>query len=191
MLKQIINLLTTEELMMTIPQEPIVPRTFQVWEGQSLMVGGLGRLDYLSGPANIKMTVLAASSLPVTICWVGDCDQVYQHYLGSDVLAVPFGGPHRLKRWPGLQAGQTFVLKGTGWKESCADVVLSSAGWIAVTAQQDSMNQLQAWTPNARGIHVRIPPVLPTAIRLKGVRLYDSQAYSLYNSYVKKHGWNS
>uniref|UniRef100_A0A1B6HVK5 G domain-containing protein n=1 Tax=Homalodisca liturata TaxID=320908 RepID=A0A1B6HVK5_9HEMI len=188
---QIINLLTTEELMMTIPQEPIVPRTFQVWEGQSLMVGGLGRLDYLSGPANIKMTVLAASSLPVTICWVGDCDQVYQHYLGSEVLAVPFGGPHRLKRWPGLQAGQTFVLKGTGWKESCADVVLSSAGWIAVTAQQDSMNQLQAWTPNARGIHVRIPPVLPTAIRLKGVRLYDSQAYSLYNSYVKKQGWNS
>lgn len=53
-LLQVIDLLTTEELMLTLPRVPLVPRTFQVWPGQSLLLAGLGRIDYIGGPQNIK-----------------------------------------------------------------------------------------------------------------------------------------
>lgn len=72
--------------------------------------------------------MLAAATLPVTICRTTDTEAVYRHYLGSELLAVPRGSEERLRLWPGLHAGPTFSLKGEGWKVSCADVVLSSAG---------------------------------------------------------------
>lgn len=64
----------------------------------------------------------------MTICFTQDVDEVYEYYLGSEVLAVPCGSVERLEQWPGLAPAPPFVLKGEGWKESCADVVLSSAG---------------------------------------------------------------
>lgn len=72
--------------------------------------------------------MLSASTLPVTLCWIRDANDVYEHYLGSDALAVPCGGKQRLQAWPGLESAPDFTLNGIGWKESCADVVLSSAG---------------------------------------------------------------
>lgn len=59
-------------------------------------------------------------------------------------------------------------------------------GWIAITALESSLSEFQAWTPRARGIHVRIPPVLPRAIAVKGRRMYKSQAYALFNEYIQK-----
>lgn len=44
---QILNLLTTEELLLTLPKEIIRPRSFTLRVGQTLLIAGLGRLDYL------------------------------------------------------------------------------------------------------------------------------------------------
>lgn len=44
-------------------------------------------------------------------------------------MAVPCGGSKRLAEWPGLKASDEEInVKGCGWKECCADIVLSSAG---------------------------------------------------------------
>lgn len=46
---QVLHLLTTDELMLTLPKRMIVPRTFCLAPKHSLFLGGLGRLDYDSG----------------------------------------------------------------------------------------------------------------------------------------------
>ncbi|CAH1967702.1 unnamed protein product [Acanthoscelides obtectus] len=53
--EQIINLLTVDELMLTIPKEIIRPETFCVKPRTSLFIAGLARLDFLDGPKSIRM----------------------------------------------------------------------------------------------------------------------------------------
>lgn len=51
---QILNLLTTDELSLTLPQEIITPRTFMFKPKQTVFVAGMGRLDYLEGEHFIR-----------------------------------------------------------------------------------------------------------------------------------------
>ena len=53
---QILNLLTTDELLLTLPQEIISPRTFMFKPKQTVFVAGMGRLDYLEGEHFIRYT---------------------------------------------------------------------------------------------------------------------------------------
>jgi len=63
---------------------------------------------------------------------------------------------------------QEFTIKGIGWDTSAADVVLSSVGWVSVTAGDGSLVTVKAHTPNAVGLHVRQPAMLPTSVRRRG-----------------------
>ena len=65
---------------------------------------------------------------------------------------------------------QELTIRGKGWKASTADVILSSAGWVAVTIGQDKAMQLKAYTPLGKGIFVRRPPIFPLAINDRGKR---------------------
>lgn len=76
------------------------------------------------------MTVFSAKSLPVTICERDDAEVIYKYYVGTPVLKVPSGNKARLEKWPGLKSADEFSIKGISRKESCADVVLTSAGMI-------------------------------------------------------------
>ena len=49
-LKQILSLLTLEELMLTVPNKLVQPRTILFRPGTSYFLGGLARIDYLQGP---------------------------------------------------------------------------------------------------------------------------------------------
>ena len=51
-----------------------------------------------------------------------------------------------------------------GWNRSAADVVLSSAGWAAVTTGVGRTVVLTAYTPNGNGIFCRQPALFPYAI---------------------------
>lgn len=75
------------------------------------------------------MTVFSSGSLPITICRIDDADCLYKTLLGSRFLGVPLGGPARLAQWPMLKShSEILELHGIGWKESCGDILLSSAG---------------------------------------------------------------
>ncbi|XP_069697754.1 nitric oxide-associated protein 1 [Periplaneta americana] len=175
---QVIHLLTTEELMMTLPKKLVQPRTFRVSPNMSLFIAGLGRLDYVEGDGPIRMTVFSSSSLPLTICQIDDAAEIYDALLGSKLLGVPCGGSSRLSQWPGLKVhSRDFELQGCGWKESCGDILLSSAGWIAITAGKDKRCRFQAWTPGGVGVHLRCPPLLPFAVNLCGSKVRRSPAY--------------
>lgn len=46
---KILHLLTTDELMLTLPKQIIQPRTFSIKTGYTIFIAGLGRLDYIDG----------------------------------------------------------------------------------------------------------------------------------------------
>lgn len=58
---QILNLLTTDELLLTLPQQIITPRTFLFKPKQTVFVAGMGRLDYLEGKKYIRYVLIENS----------------------------------------------------------------------------------------------------------------------------------
>lgn len=51
---QILHFLTTDELLKTLPDKIISPRTFCLWPGQAIFIAGLGRLDILDASTYIR-----------------------------------------------------------------------------------------------------------------------------------------
>jgi nitric oxide-associated protein 1 len=122
---QILNLLTTEELLLTIPKQTIRPRVVLVKRGMSLFLAGLGRIDYEDGLESIRLIVYASPNLPITICGTADADEVYEEFLGTEVLGVPCGSEERLSIWPKLESPGTIVVTSDVFKAiSCCGIFL-------------------------------------------------------------------
>lgn len=51
---QILDLLTTDELALTLPTEIITPRTFLLRQGDTVFVAGMGRLDFIFGDFYVR-----------------------------------------------------------------------------------------------------------------------------------------
>ena len=51
---QILHLLTTDELMKTLPKAIISPRTFVLHKNQTIFLAGMGRIDFLSVPSFLR-----------------------------------------------------------------------------------------------------------------------------------------
>jgi len=173
---QLLSLLTTEELLKTIPRTTITPRTFSLQPFQSLFIAGLARLDVVSSRQNVLLTVFASDYLPIHVVYTNEAKRFYNIFLGTELLAVPFGSTERLNHWPSLVPKTIEDFKGVDWRTSCGDIVLSSAGWISVTIGAYEECVLKAFTPEGRGIHVR-PSVLPYAVNMKGKRVIGTPCY--------------
>lgn len=173
---QILSLLTTEELLRTIPREIITPRTFTLRPLQSLFIGGLARIDLSHSRQQVWFTVFASHYLPIHVVHTEEANRFYETYVGTDMLGVPIGGQTRLEQWPRLTPKE-IVLDGVNWNQSCADIVLSTAGWVSVTLGPDTKCVVRAFTPEGRGIFVRTPPLLPYAFRLRGKRILGTPCF--------------
>lgn len=68
---------------------------------------------------------------------------------------------------------------GKGPKESAADITLSSAGWVAVTAPSGTTVELFAYTPGGAGIITRAPALLPFAVNQRGARIPGTSSYKV------------
>ncbi|XP_069938373.1 nitric oxide-associated protein 1 isoform X3 [Cherax quadricarinatus] len=163
---QLINLLTHEELTMVLPRKLIQPCSFSLLAGHSLFIGGLAKLDLIYSPNPVRFTVFRSQQLPITVVKTVEASEFYRNYLGSTLLGVPVGGNERLHHWPAL-APKHMRTFSTDKEKSCADVVLSSAGWIAVTGMWNHVIELRGWTPGGRGIYLREPSMLPLAVKLR------------------------
>ncbi|KAK0167576.1 hypothetical protein PV327_004955 [Microctonus hyperodae] len=173
---QVLHLLTTEELLLTLPKKIISPRTFIFKPGQTMFLAGLGRIDLISGPEFIRITVFASHPLPVTICHTENADYIYNELLHTEALVVPKNSLERLKMWPKLESKE-FSMVGISDDESVADVILSSAGWVAMTPKENAAISVRAWTPEGRGIYLRKPALLSKSITHRGARLKSRAAY--------------
>ncbi|XP_068460304.1 nitric oxide-associated protein 1 [Clinocottus analis] len=171
----ILGLLTEQEVMSVVPTQALVPRTFVLKPSMSLFLGALGRIDFLQGGRSCWFSVLLSSRVPVHITSLEKADGVYEKHAGHQLLGVPLGGAERMKRFPAL-VPQEFKLEGRGYLEAAADVKLSSAGWVAVTAAAGDQLLLRVHGPPA-AVTVRTPALLPHVVALKGERVRKSAAY--------------
>lgn len=101
--EQTINMLTSEELLYTIPKQTLWPRSFYIESGNSVFISGLGRIDYIGGASNIRVAIFASDKLSIFIVKTDKADELYQTFLGTEVLNVPRGDVKRLETWPKLQ----------------------------------------------------------------------------------------
>ncbi|ELU09749.1 hypothetical protein CAPTEDRAFT_19738 [Capitella teleta] len=167
--EQLINKLTQEELAVVLHQSMLVPRTFVLKPKQVMLMGGLGRIDYADGPKSIYFTAFTSPEIPVRVFDALDADEFYGKHIGTSVLGAPLGDQSRLLRLPSLTAKQ-FEAVGFGWRESCCDLVLSSLGWVAITAGEEMPITLRGYTPAGQGLALRSPSLLKYAINLRGKR---------------------
>ena len=166
---QIINVLTTEELKLALPEKQLIPRTFILKPGQSLMFGGLARLDYMEGDESAYFTAFVSKRLPIHATRFDKIDTIYAKHLGEPLLAVPCGDTERLSKFPALLS-EEYTLTGIGWKFSCADIVLSSVGWVGVTIRQDAEIKLKISIALGKGVFVRKPSLFSASVNERGRR---------------------
>ena len=183
---QITHLLTNQETKLLNPTLWFVPRTVILRPGNVVFLGGLARLDFLNvkrmsradsgkeeevpkASQSIFFTVFASPNVPIHVTSLERADELYQQHAGNELLKVPSGGRTRMEEFPEL-TGRVLKLVGLDWKRSAADVILSSIGWIAVTAGSGSVVSLKAYTPNGAGLYLREPALLPTSVRQRGRR---------------------
>lgn len=172
----ILNLLNEQEVRLVVPTQAIVPRTFVLKPGMSLFVGAVARIDFLQGEKSCWFSVVASGRVPVHITSLEKADGIYEKHAGHMLLGVPVGGSERMKEFPAL-VPQDFRLQGRGYLEAAADIKLSSAGWLAVTAVEGDQLLLRVHGPQAAGFGLRTPPLLPHIVSLKGERIRKSAAY--------------
>uniref|UniRef100_A0A3Q3VSL1 NOA1/YqeH-like C-terminal domain-containing protein n=1 Tax=Mola mola TaxID=94237 RepID=A0A3Q3VSL1_MOLML len=174
--QDVLSLLTEQEVMSVVPSQAIVPRTFVLKPGMSLFVGALARIDFLQGGKSCWFSVVASSRVPVHITSMEKADGVYAKHAGHILLGVPLGGSERMKKFPVL-VPQEFRLEGRGYLEAAADIKLSSAGWVAVTAAVRDQLLLRLHGPQTAAFSVRMPPLFPNIVSLKGERVRKSATY--------------
>ncbi|NWT36954.1 NOA1 protein, partial [Chroicocephalus maculipennis] len=172
----VLNLLTEKEVKLVLPTNAIIPRTFILKPGMVLFLAALGRVDYLQGEKPAWFSVVASNLLPVHISTLSNADALYEKYGGQEFLKVPMGGEERMKEFPPL-VPQDITLKGIGATEAVADIKLSSAGWVAVTAHAEEKLLLRAYTPKGTALVVREPPLLPYISTIRGPRIPGTAAY--------------
>ncbi|TKS65026.1 Nitric oxide-associated protein 1 [Collichthys lucidus] len=181
--RDILNLLTEQEVMSVVPSQAVVPRTFVLKPGSSLFVGAMARIDFLQGGKSCWFSVVASGRVPVHITSLEKADAIYEKHAGHILLGVPLGGLERMKDFPPL-VPQEYRLEGRGYLEAAADIKLSSAGWVAVTAPDGDQLVLRVHGPEAAGFSLRTPPLLPHVIALKGERIRKTAATNPSNRWA-------
>jgi hypothetical protein len=180
---QIINLLTTEEISRTLASTPLHPRTFLLKLHQTVLLGGLGRLDYIEGPEErathpLLVTVFCSALLPVTLLPTTGVEQFLAAAAGGRLVAVP--GAVRPEPLPALLGRRLEVegapRAGQDLYSGAADIVLSSAGWVMVSSREGERNVFVAYTPGGRGAVAR-EPFLPYSVGLRGRRVQGTPKF--------------
>lgn len=114
----------TDSLKQILPKQRIRPRVYQLHAGQTLFLGGLARLDFVSGNSQ-SFVVYAANQLVVHRTKLENADELYERQRGR-LLNPPCPSCD-----PTLQQ---LVVKKMGFKEGRpVDVVIPGLGWIRLS----------------------------------------------------------
>lgn len=117
--KQLATHLHAKDLEAVSPKKPLKPATFQLLPGNTIFLGGLGRIDYLKGEST-SFTVYASRNVKLHRTKTEKADEFYQKHVGE--LLTPPTGENYL---PALK-GQEFK---TNYK---SDLLFGGIGFVTV-----------------------------------------------------------
>jgi nitric oxide-associated protein 1 len=183
---QILQMLTTDEIIKVLPKKMIQPRVFYISSGMSVFIAGLARLDCVDIPIPTRIIIYSSLRLPISICKTKDAADFYESFLGSEILGVPMNlSEERLEKWPPLEARyDDIIVEGEDKYVSACDFVMSSVGWIGINLPKNCKGTFKPWTIEKRGFYVRKPALLPNGWELRGQRVRDSPAYRIGNAFT-------
>ena len=182
---QIINLLTAEEIGKVLTTKPLRPRTLLLRQGQTLLLGGLARMDMLETAKEhhpVRVTVFCSDQLPINIVNTTGVSAFLEIAINRNLLKVPESFRPELPEMQGLEMtvkgmiGSGRGLVDTGCWRGAVDVVLSSCGWVMVSPKEGEECLLAAYTPGGKGIRRRLP-FLPNSVNYRGKRIAGTPAF--------------
>lgn len=118
---QMAHVLPATALKLISPQKEIKPRTYQLSDGQTIFLGGIGRFDYLKGP-KVGVVAYFDNNLNLHRTKLSNADHFYQKHLGE--LLTPPTLEDR-EQIPPLERFEFSTSEKT-------DLVFEGLGWITV-----------------------------------------------------------
>ncbi|MCF6092907.1 ribosome biogenesis GTPase YqeH [Microaerobacter geothermalis] len=134
--------LAPKDLKLVMPSKRINPTIYQLNAGQTLFLGGLVRIDYMSGGRH-SFVCYVSNGVPIHRTKLERADEIYQKHLG-EMLNPP--SPESIKKLPEMLSHE-FPLR----KES-QDVVISGLGWISIKGTGGS---IRICAPKGIGVFLR------------------------------------
>lgn len=135
---QLATHISPKDLEIISPKKPLKPATYQIKPGNTLFLGGLGRIDFLKGEPT-SFTVYTARGMYVHRTKTENADAFYEKHLG-EMLTPP-------------TEGETIApLKGQEFKtEYDSDLLFGGIGFVRVPKG----NLVKTYTPDKIGLGVR------------------------------------
>ncbi|KAJ2779101.1 nitric oxide associated protein 1 [Coemansia javaensis] len=157
--KSVVWHLTNEELGMAVCHKRVVPFTFILGLGQSVLLGGLGRIDLVEGPPRVYVTVF--SGIRPHFTRAARADELVRRMEAGErtILQPPVGDSERLKRFPRQALALEHTFEGLHPRHATLDVVFGGIGWVAVAGRFPSA-KIRVHSPLGAGVCVR-PPMMP------------------------------
>ncbi|KHF41934.1 ribosome biogenesis GTPase YqeH [Halalkalibacter okhensis] len=138
---QMAHYIDKQELKVITPKKEIKPMVFQLNEGQTLFLGGLGRFDFVTGERT-SFTCYVSNELNIHRTKREKAEELYQNHLGELLTPPGSGGKESL---PPL-VKHTFRIK-----DKKVDIVFSGLGWVTVNGTN---LEVEGYAP--KGVNVTI-----------------------------------
>ncbi|KAJ2726690.1 nitric oxide associated protein 1 [Coemansia sp. Benny D115] len=157
--KSLVSILNNEELKLAMCNKRLTPFTYILNRGQSVMLGGLGRIDLVDGPDYVYVTIF--SNIRPHFTRIQRAIELTQKMENGEqtFLRPPVGDAERLKSFPKQELAVEHTFEGTHRRNATLDVTFAGIGWIAITGKFPTAT-IQVFTPNGMGVNVR-PPLMP------------------------------
>jgi len=166
---QITNLLSDDiDLYGAVPRKKIMPISYAIHAGKSLLIGALVRIDQVKGAFSF-MTAFFSQDVTLHVCQTIRADGLLERKAG-DFLYPPHNAETRDRIGPLVRHRvEVFGSSDRAWD----DVVIAGLGWIAVSGF--GTKELDVWVP--KGVKVfRRPSMLPREVRNHGVKTFYPNA---------------
>ncbi|WP_251716937.1 ribosome biogenesis GTPase YqeH [Lactobacillus agrestimuris] len=135
---QIATRLKPKDLEIVSPKKPLKPATFQLLPGNTIFLGGLGRIDYVKGEST-SFTVYVARGVKLHRTKTAKADEFFKNHVG-ELLTPPTG-----ENYLGELKGQEFKTK---YK---SDLLFGGIGFVTVPEGC----VVKTYTPDKIGLGIR------------------------------------
>ena len=139
---QLAHHLSRSDNQKVLPSKPIKPKTFQLNEGQTIFLAGVGRVDLVQSEVEkTAMTFYVSTDLYLHRTKTENADELYQKHVG-EMLSPP--SKDYVDEYPEL-VEQTFKLDQT------QDISITGLGWLTVNAKVE----IKVWLPKEISVSKR------------------------------------
>ena len=146
-----------DEVRMLLPRRRLKPRTYRLGAGNTICLGGLGRIDVVTIPGStIYITVWASDEVRTHLGKTENAEHLLRNHTGLD-LVPPIAvnsddSDERVLHVPELEETDV-VVQGNTWKANSVDVCIAGLGWASVGV--NGTVELKVWAPKGVAITTR------------------------------------